>query len=115
MGELMEALIKYHDSDNTKDPWDGYERSNKSKKSSNGKGRQQNMAMNNGNNQGHGGKRRHPDGRSDLVANTNTGYKGERCNCNGKPSFGWKNFNLQAMFNEPCPKHSLPDKPASHA
>ena len=26
------------------------------------------------NNQGNGGKRRHPDGGSDLVANTNTGY-----------------------------------------
>ena len=84
MGELMTALNKYVDSDTTKDPGSDDEKSNKGKKSGNGKGRQQNIARHNGNNQGNTGKRKQPNGGSDLVANTNTGYKKKRYNCNGK-------------------------------
>ena len=73
------------------------------------------MTGHNGHNQGSGGKRRHPDGGSDLVANTNTRYKGRRYNGNGKQSFGGKNFILEAMLNDPFPKHSVPNKPATHA
>ena len=109
----MAPLIKYADSDNTKDPRSNDEKSNKGKKSGNGKGQQQNMAGHNG--PGNGGKRRHLDGGSDLVANTNTGYKNQRRNGNGKQAFGGKNFNIEAMMNEPFPKHSLPNKPAAHA
>ena len=42
------------------------------------------MTGHNGHNQGNGGKRRHPDGGSVLVANTNTRYKSQRRNGNGK-------------------------------
>ena len=38
MGELMAALIKYADSDNTKDPGSDEEKSNKGKKNGNGNG-----------------------------------------------------------------------------
>lgn len=78
MGEIMAALIKYADSDNIKDPGSEDEKSNKGKKSGNGRGQLRNMVGHNGNNHGNGGKRRHPDGGSDLVANTNTGYKNQR-------------------------------------
>ena len=108
MGELMAALIKYADSDNTEDPGSDDEKSNKGRKSGNGKGRQQNMTGHNGHNQGNGGKRRQPDGGSDLVANTNTVYKSQRHNGNGKKAFGGPKFNIEAIMNEPCPKHSLP-------
>ena len=115
MGELMAACIKYVNSDNTKDPGCDDEKSNKGKKSGNGKGQQQNMAGHNGNNQGNGGKRRHLDGGSDLVANTNTGYKNQRRNNNGKPPYGkGKSFNLEAALNDSCLKHSFPDKPSTH-
>src|SRR3989337_4551493 len=43
IGELMAALIKYADSDNTKDPGSNEEKSNKGKKSGNAKGQQQNV------------------------------------------------------------------------
>ena len=73
------------------------------------------MAGHNGNNQGNGGKHRHPNGGSDLVANTNTGYKNEHRNGNGKLPFGGpKPFNLEAMLNDPCPKHSLPNRLSTH-
>jgi hypothetical protein len=77
MGELMSALTKYVDSDDTKDPSSDDDKSNKGKKNGGAKGQQQNVAGHNGNNQGNGSKHRYPDGRSDLVANTNTGYKNQ--------------------------------------
>src|SRR3989337_3708409 len=74
MGELMTALIKYADSDNTKDPGSDEEKSNKGKKNDNGKGQQPNMT---GHNQGSNGKRKQSDGGSDFVANTNTQNDGQ--------------------------------------
>ena len=108
-GELMAALTKYADSDSTKDPSSDDEKAGKGKKNGNGKNQSQNPAGNN--NQG---KRKHQDGGSELVANTNTG--GKRRNGNGKPPFGGpKPFNLEAMLSKPCPEHSQPEKPATHA
>ena len=49
------------------------------------------------------GKRKHPDGESELVANTrNTRAKGKAP------------INLEEMLNRPCPEHSRPNKPARH-
>mgnify|MGYP007071364961 CR=1 FL=1 len=110
----MAALIKYADSDNTKDPGSNDEKSSKGKKNGNGKGQQQNTMGHNGNHQASGGKRRCPDGGSDFVANTNAGFKGQRRNDKGKLAFGGKNFNLEAMLNEPCPKHSLLEQLVTH-
>ena len=66
MGELMAALVKYADSDSTKDPESDDEKPRKGKKSSNTKGQQHNPPGQGGN-----GKRK-ADGNLDFVANINT-------------------------------------------
>ena len=62
----MGALLKYTDSDNTKDPESDEKKAGKGKKSGNAKGQQHNTAGQGGN-----GKRK-ADGGLDFVANTNT-------------------------------------------
>src|SRR5215216_6589922 len=106
MGELMEALIKYADSDNTRDPRSDEEKSNKGKKNGNGKGQQQNMT---GHNQGNNGKRKQTDGGSDFVANTNAQNNNQRRKGN-LPQFRGPKLNLEAMLNEPCLKHSFSNR-----
>ena len=65
MGELMAALVKYADSDSTKDPDSDEEKAGMGKKSGNTKGQQHNAA-------GHGGNgKRKAEGGLDFVANTN--------------------------------------------
>ena len=49
MGTLMAALVKYADSDNTKDPDSDNEKPEKGKKNGNGKGHQHNPANQGGN------------------------------------------------------------------
>ena len=65
MGTLMAALVKYADSESTKDP-ESEEKSGKGKKSGGNIGQQHNLA-----NQGGNGKRK-ADNSLDFVANTNT-------------------------------------------
>ena len=99
MGELMAALVKYVDSGSTKDPESNEEKIGKGKKSGNAKG-QHNTAGQGGN-----GKRK-VDGGLVFVANTNT-KSNNQCR-QGKtpvPRFGGPKFNLEAMMNQPCPKH----------
>ena len=76
----MAALVKYADSDSTKDPEFDEEKPGKGKKSGNTKGQQHNPA-------GHGnnGKRK-ADNNFDFVANTNTQNNGQRHK--GKPPRG---------------------------
>ena len=38
----------------------------------------------------------------DLVANTNTGHKNQHRNGNGKPPFGAKPFNIEAITTAGC-------------
>jgi hypothetical protein len=66
-----------------------------------------------GHNQGNGGKRKQTDGGSDFVANTNAQHKNQRRK--GKLQFGGPKFNLEAMLNDPFPKHSLPGQPSTLA
>ena len=95
--------VKYADSDGIKDPDSEDERSGKGKKSSGMKGQQYNPT-----NQGGNGKRK----ADDFVANTAT------CNYNQcrkgqqAPRIG---FDLEAMLNQPCPKHGTDQKPATHS
>ena len=63
MGQLMAALVKYADSDSTKDPESDDEKTGKGKKNGNAKGHQHNPANQGGNN------KRKPDGSSEFVAN----------------------------------------------
>ena len=105
----MAVLIKYADSDNTKDPDSDEEKSGKGKKT--GKGQQQNTTCQS---QGNNGKRKHTNGGSDFVANTNA-QSGDCCR-KGKfqPQFGRPKFDLEATLNQPCPKHSRADRPSTH-
>ena len=72
MSTLMAALVKYADSDNTKDPNSEENKPGKGKKNDNTKGQQHNPA-------GHGnnGKRK-ADNSLDFVANTNAQDNGQR-------------------------------------
>ena len=65
MGTLMAALVKYADSDSTKDPASDDERTGKGKRNGNGKGPQHNPAN-------QGGNKRKADGSMEFVANANS-------------------------------------------
>src|SRR5215216_2590505 len=105
----MEALVKYADSDSTKDPETDEEKTGKGKKNGNAKGQQHNTAG-----QGNNGKRKADDG-SDFVANTNAQNNNQsRQGKTSAPRLGGPKFNIDAVMNQPCPKHSTPDKPATH-
>ena len=73
----MAALVKYADSDSTKDPESDDDKTGKGKKSGSTKGQQHNQASH-----GNSGKRK-ADNSLDFVANTNTQDKGQRRK--GKP------------------------------
>ena len=103
----MAALVKYADSDSTKDPESDEEKAGKGKK--NIKGQQQNTAG-----QGNNGKRKHMDGGSDFVANSNVQNNDRHHKGRFPPQSTGSRSSLEAMLNEPCPKHSRPDKPATH-
>ena len=77
MGQLMAPLVKYADSDSTKDPESDDEKIGKGKKNGNAKGQHHNPVGH-----GNGGKRKAGHG-LDFVANTNTHDKGQRRK--GKP------------------------------
>ena len=71
MGTLMAALVKYVDSNSTKDPESDDDKAGKGKRNSNSKGQQHHWAGNGG-----GGKRK-ADGNMDFVANTNAQDNGQ--------------------------------------
>ena len=105
----MAALVKYADSDSTKDPESDEEKAGKGKKSGNAKGQQHNTAGQGGN-----GKRK-ADGGLDFVANTNAQDNNQhRKGKSSVPQFGGPKFNLEAMMNQLCPKHGTQEKPANH-
>ena len=72
MGQLMAALVKYADSDSTKDPASDEEKMGKGNKNGNAKGHQHNLT-----NQG-GNKKRKADGSSEFVAKTNAQGNNQR-------------------------------------
>ena len=65
MGTLMASLVKYADSDSTKDPASDDEKTWKGKRNGNGKGQQHNPGN-------QGGNKRKADGSPELVANAST-------------------------------------------
>ena len=105
IGTLMNALVKYADSDNTKDPEFDEEKTGKGKKNGNGKGHQHNPA---------GGGKRKAEGNPEFVANTNA--QGGNQRRKGKPfqRSGGSGPSLEQLLNEPCPKHGTREKPATH-
>ena len=107
MGELMAALVKYADSDSTKDPESDEEKPGKGKKSGSMKGQQYNSTSQGGN-----GKRK-ASGNLDFVANTCAQNNNQHRK--GRPAWpGGSRLNLEAIMNQPCPRHGSLDKPATH-
>jgi hypothetical protein len=103
MGELMNALTKYAESDPTKDP--GVDEpevpDTKGKKPVGGKGQQQNNDR----------KRKGPEAGSELVANTNAGAKFQK---GGPDNRAFKPQNFEEFLKGPCPKHGTKERPAKH-
>ena len=108
MGTLMTALVKYADSDSTKDPESYDDKTGKGKKSGNTKGQQHNPA-------GHGNNGKRKAGNSlDFVANTNAQENGQHRKGKQPQRGGGSGPNLERLLNQPRPKHGSKEKPASH-
>ena len=105
MGTLMATLVKYVDSDNTKDPDFDEEKPKKGKKIGGAKGQQHNQGSH-----GNNGKRKADN--SDFVANTNVQGNAQRHN--SKPPQHGGGMNLVRLLNQPCPKHGTKEVPATH-
>ena len=99
MGQLMAALVKYADSDSTKDPASDEEKTGKGKKNGNSKGLQHNSANQGGNN------KRKADGSSEFVANDNAQGNNQRRKGRPPPPSGGSGPTLEKLLNEPCPRH----------
>ena len=104
----MVALVKYANSDNTKDPNSEEDKPGKGKKNGNTKGQQHNPA-------GHGnnGKRK-ADNSLDFVVNTNAQDNSQRRKGKQHQRGGSSGPNLERLLNQPCSKHGSKEKPASH-
>ena len=89
MGTIMAALVKYADSDNTKDPDSDNEKLEKGKKNGGAKGQHHNQGD-------HGNNGKHKADSSDLVANTNMQRR------KGKPPQRGGGMNLERLLNQPC-------------
>src|SRR3954469_10509729 len=108
MGTLMAALVKYADSNSTKDPVSDDEKAGKGKKNGNSKGQQHHPGSS-------GGGKRKADGNMDFVANTNV--QNRRRQRRGKGRGGGPSPNperLNSLLNQPCPKHGTTEEPANH-
>src|SRR3954471_5125542 len=107
IGELMNTVIRYAESDKTKDADPEEDKITQNKKN-NGKGSQS---------QGQQTKRRLDQNTSDLVANTNVSSQRQKQGGNNysKPE---RTFQPLVTFEEavkrPCPMNSNPVRPASH-
>ena len=105
MGELMNAVIKYVESDKTKDA-NSEEHKAGQNKNNGGKGPQSQP-----------NKHRNDHNASDLVANTNTGYQRQK---QGGSSYrkteggGFRPNNFEAAMQAPCPTQSKPGRPGNH-
>ena len=105
MGTLMAALVKYADSDNTKDPDSDEEKPEKGKRNGGVKGQQHNQG-------GHGNNGKHKAD-SDFVANANVQRrKGKPPQRGGGPSPNPD--RLSYLLNQPCPKHGTKENPSTH-
>ena len=103
----MAALVKYADSDSTKDPASDEEKTGKGKKNGNGKGPQHNPAS-------QGGNKRKADDGMEFVANTNTQGNNHRRKGRQPPRSGGSGPTLEQLLNEPCPRHGSREKPTTH-
>ena len=108
MGQLMVALVKYADSDSTKDPESEEEKTGKGKKNGNTKGPQHNPTSQGGNN------KCKDDSSSEFVANTNVQGNNQRRKGRPPPWSSGSGPTLEQLLNEPCLRHGTREKPATH-
>src|SRR4051812_3245379 len=105
MGKLMNAVIKYAESDKTKDADSEEDKADQNKKNGD-KGSQSQL-----------NKCRHDQNTSDLVANTNTGYQRQKqggSNYRKTKGGSFRRNNFEAAMQAPCPTHSKPGRSANH-
>src|SRR3954468_5975592 len=105
MGELMNAVIKYAESEKTKDD-DSEEDKAGPSKNNDGKGSQSQQ-----------NKHRHDQNTSDLVANTNVGYQRQKqggSNYHKSEGGGFCPNSFEAAMQVPYPSYSKPGRPANH-
>jgi len=115
MGELMDAVTKYVESDKTKDGESDEDKVDKGKK--NGEKGQQNGGNQNQQNNGNGNsnKRRFDQNNSDLVANTNADPQWQKQGGNfRKPGQNFRPNSYEQAHKGSYPKHSKPGHPANH-
>ncbi|KAI5012644.1 hypothetical protein ZWY2020_024910 [Hordeum vulgare] len=112
MGELMDALTKYAESDDTKDPREGDYKIGAARKGELQKGQSQFQSRGN-NHHGRHGKKWQQEGPTEFVANTNTGNANPRQKKRGFS--GKKPRNYHEMFKGPCPQHATADGPVTHS
>ncbi|KAI4988604.1 hypothetical protein ZWY2020_035844 [Hordeum vulgare] len=118
MGELMDTLTRYAESDGTKDAGSDDEKASEVKRGDGAKGHFQTFGCNN--NQGGQGKTRQQDGVSNFFANTNAGPRNQRQDMSqggfqDRCFSGRKPRNYEELLKEPCPKHSTPGAPSTHS
>ncbi|KAI4991113.1 hypothetical protein ZWY2020_039484 [Hordeum vulgare] len=103
MGELMDALTRYAESNDTKDPGEDDNKTGVARKGELHKGQSQFQNWGN-NHHGRHGKKRQQDGPTEFFANTITG------NANPRPKkrgfSGKKAHNYHEMLKGPCPQHA---------
>src|ERR1041385_4946378 len=105
IGELMNIVIKYAESDKTKDAEPQQAKAGQNK---NGGKTSQNQSQQT--------KRRLDQTTSDLVAKTNVGSQTQKHGGNNyrKPEGNFRPNNFEVAMKIPCPTHSKPGRPANH-
>ncbi|KAI4981283.1 hypothetical protein ZWY2020_021768 [Hordeum vulgare] len=112
MGELMDALTRYAESDDTKDPREGDDKTGAARKGELHKGQSQFPNRCNNHHDGHG-KKRQQEGPMEFVANTNTGNANPRQKKRGFS--GKKPRNYHEMLKGPCPQDATAEGPETHS
>ncbi|KAI4997903.1 hypothetical protein ZWY2020_053245 [Hordeum vulgare] len=112
MGELMDTLTMYAESDDTKNPGEDDEKVSTAKRGESSKGNSQFQGRGK-HNHGDQGKRTQQEGPTDFVTNKNTGNGNQR---QKKWGFsGKKPRNYHEMLKGPYPQHTTAEGPAIHS
>ncbi|KAI4987535.1 hypothetical protein ZWY2020_020335 [Hordeum vulgare] len=112
MGELMDALTRFAESDDTKDPGEGDDKTGAARKGELHKGHSQFQNRGNNHHGGHG-KKRQQEGPTEFVANTNNGNTDPPKKKRGFS--GKKPRNYHEKLKGPCPQHAMAEGPATHS
>ncbi|KAI4994618.1 hypothetical protein ZWY2020_034259 [Hordeum vulgare] len=112
MGELMDTLTRYAESDDTKDPGEDDDKVSTARRGESLKGHSQFQGQGN-HNHGEQGKRRQHEGLTDFVANKNVGNGKQRQKKRGFS--GKKPRNYHEMLKGPYPQHAMGEGPATHS